>query len=554
MSDLRRSILIAASIVALAPTGVPAALADNETGALDARMKAELSHLQSEQHHLEGQLAMAHEISKLQSHINQMRQELLQSLQSSSGYPQPVLSRAPNTSLSTEAEPVRQVYAQVQPPPSYTRRRFPARHTVPARSQEFMANRTANEPLPPINTEAPLSSTGETEIRNVRVADDRAHIEQQIEKLRAQLSTWVGGGVGSRARTGTTGLSKLNETNVNAAASTTLGNLGRLTVSVSNVHLSAGGQPDAADAHLVGSAPIYPGYVPNVTDRATGTGFSLLFARPDLQMDIGSTPTGFLEHGLTGGIAWAPGGGPLSLQADRRPVVDSLLSYAGMYDPRTGSNWGGVFANTVQIAAGAGQDPARYGSLSYAVLQGSHVAANHRWSVDGGLRWSVATGIPNEQVHVGLNMLFMSYAKNLSFFTLGQGGYFSPQTFYRPSATVDWEGYMGEHAVWKLSGRLGWQTFQQSSSPYFPMDAALQSASDNQYYPTQNVSSIAYAVTGQLAYLFAPQWLGTGWFRMDNSRNYQDAVVGVSLQYYFSPLSTPPAPDSLIKPWMTPQS
>ncbi|MHB9136276.1 MAG: cellulose synthase subunit BcsC-related outer membrane protein [Acidithiobacillus ferrooxidans] len=365
--------------------------------------------------------------------------------------------------------------------------------------------------------------------------------------------------MGSRARTGTTGLSKLNETNVNAAASTTLGNLGRLTVSVSNVHLSAGGQPDAADAHLVGSAPIYPGYVPNVTDRATGTGFSLLFARPDLQMDIGSTPTGFLEHGLTGGIAWQPGGGPLSLQADRRPVVDSLLSYAGMYDPRTGSNWGGVFANTVQIAAGAGRDPARYGSLSYAVLQGSHVAANHRWSVDGGLRWPVATGIPDEQVHVGLNMLFMSYAKNLSFFTLGQGGYFSPQTFYRPSATVDWEGYMGAHAVWKLSGRLGWQTFQQSSSPYFPMDPALQAQANaikNQYpyYPAQNVSSIAYAVTGQLAYLFAPQWLGTGWLRMDNSRNYQDAVAGVSLQYYFSPLSTPPAPDSLIKPWMTPQS
>ncbi|QQD71424.1 cellulose synthase subunit BcsC-related outer membrane protein [Acidithiobacillus ferrivorans] len=539
MPDLRRSILIAVSMVALAPAGAPAAMADNASGALDVRMKAELSRLQSEQHHLEGQLAMAHEIAKLQSHINQMRQELLQSLQHSNGYSRHLSSRTPNPSLSRTTEPVPPVYAQVQPQP------------------EAMANRTTNEPLSPINAEAPRSSSGETEIQSGHVADARAHIEQQIEKLRAQLSTWVGGGVGSRARTGTTGLSRLNETNVNAAASTTLGNLGRLTVSASNVHLSAGGQPDAADAHLVGSAPAF-GFVPNVTDRATGTGFSLLFARPDLQMDIGSTPTGFLEHGLTGGIAWQPGGGPLSLQADRRPVVDSLLSYAGMYDPYTGSNWGGVFANTVQIAAGAGQDPARYGSLSYAVLQGSHVAANHRWSVDGGLRWPVATGIPDEQVHVGINMLFMSYAKNLSFFTLGQGGYFSPQTFYRPSATVDWEGYMGAHAVWKLSGRLGWQTFQQSSSPYFPMDPALQaqaSAVNHQYpyYPAQNVSSIAYAVTGQLAYLFAPQWLGTGWLRMDNSRNYQDTVAGVSLQYYFSPLSTPPAPDSLIKPWMTPQ-
>ncbi len=553
MSDLRRSILIAASIVALTPNGVPAAMADNETGALDARMKAELSHLQSEQHHLEGQLAMAHEISKLQSHINQMRQELLQSLQRSTGYPQPVSSQIPNTSTSTESEPPPQVYPQAQSLPSLTPAQVPSEAYNPSPQPETITNRAANKPLPPINAGPQPPSAGETGIRSVRVADERAHIEQQIKKLRAQLSTWVGGGGGYRARTGTTGLSKLSDAEVNAAASTSLGNLGRLTVSASNVHLSSGGQPGAADAHLVGSAPIYPGAVPYVTDRATGTGFSVLFARPDLQMDIGSTPTGFLEHGLTGGIAWQPDGGPFSLQADRRPVLDSLLSYAGMYDPYTGGSWGGVFANTLQIAAGAGQDPARYGSLSYAVLQGAHVADNHRWSVDGGLRWPVATGIPDEQVHVGLNMLFMSYGKNLSFFTLGQGGYFSPQTFYRPSATVDWEGYIGEHAVWKLSGRLGWQTFQQSSSPYFPMDPTLQSASGNQYYPAQNVSSIAYAVTGQLAYLFAPQWLGTGWFRMDNSRNYQDAVAGVSLQYYFSPLSTPPSPDSLIKPWMTPQ-
>lgn len=542
MPDLHRSILIAVSMVALVPTGAPVAMADNASGTLDARMKAELSHLQSEQHHLEGQLAMAHEIAKLQSHINQMRQELLQSLQHSNGYSRPVSSRTPNTSQSRITEPAPQVYAQIQPQP------------------EAMANRTTAETLPPISAVAPRSSsTGKTAIQSGQVADERAHIEQQIEKLRAQLSTWVGAGVGYRARTGTTGLSKLNETNVNAAASSTLGNLGRLTVSVSNVHLSAGGQPTAADAQLVGSAPAF-GFVPIVTDRASGTGFSLSFARPDLQMDIGSTPTGFLEHGLTGGISWQPNGGPFSFQASRRPVVDSLLSYAGMYDPYTGSNWGGVFANTLQIAAGAGHDPARYGSLSYAVLQGSHVAANHRWSVDGGLRWPVATGIPDEQVHVGLNMLFMSYAKNLSFFTLGQGGYFSPQTFYRPSVTADWAGYMGAHAVWKLSGRLGWQTFRQSSSPYFPVDPALQAqaqanATKNQYpyYPAQNVSSIAYAVTGQLAYLFAPQWLGTGWFHMDNSRNYQDTVAGVSLQYYFSPLSTPPDPDNLIKPWMTPQ-
>jgi len=554
MSGLRRSILIGASIVALAPNGVPAAIADNESGALDARMKAEISHLQAEQRHLEGQLAMAHEISKLQSNINEMRQQLLQSLHSSSGYPQPVSSRAPNTSLSRTIEPEPQVYAQVQPQlKSSTLSRVPRADYRQSPQPETMANRRNGEPLPSINAEVPEFTAAEPRIQSGHIADERAQIRKEIEKLRAQLSSWVGGGVGLRARTGTTGLSKLSEFDANVAASTTLGNLGRLTFSASNVHLSVGGQPDAADAHLVGSAAIYPGAIPKVTDRATGTGFTIMFARPDLQMQIGSTPTGFLEHGLTGGIAWQPDGGPFSLQADRMPVRDSLLSYAGMHDPYTGDNWGGVFANTLQIAAGAGQEPARYGSFSYAVLQGTHVADNHRWSVDGGLRWPVVTGIPNEQLHVGLNMLFMSYGKNLSFFTLGQGGYFSPQEFYRPSATVDWEGYIGEHAVWKLSGRLGWQTFQQSSSAYFPMDPALQSASGYQYYPAQNVSSIAYAVTGQLAYLFAPQWLGTGWFRLDNSRNYQDSVAGVSLQYYFSPLSAPPAPDSLIKPWMTPQ-
>ncbi|MHB9137335.1 MAG: hypothetical protein ACYC2J_13060, partial [Acidithiobacillus ferrooxidans] len=142
MPDLRRSILIAVSMVALAPTGAPAAMADNASGALDVRMKAELSRLQSEQHHLEGQLAMAHEIAKLQFNINQMRQELLQSLQHSNGYSRHLSSRTPNPSLSRTTEPVPPVYAQVQPQP------------------EAMANRTTNEPLPPINAEAPRSSSG----------------------------------------------------------------------------------------------------------------------------------------------------------------------------------------------------------------------------------------------------------------------------------------------------------------------------------------------------------------------------------------------------------
>ncbi len=553
MSDLRRSILVVASIIALAPGGMPTAMADNETNALDARLKAELSHLQAEQQNLEGQLEMAREISKLQSHINQMRHELLQSLQRSNGYPHPVVPRGPNTTASTEVEPRTHGYLQVQPSPSLSAQQMSSEAYKPSLTPETGIDTTANKPLPPIKAETQPPSAAETGIRSMRVPDERARIEQQIKKLRAQLSTWVGGGGGYRERTGTTGLSKLSDTEINAAASTTLGNLGRVTVSLSNIHLSSGGQPGAADAHLVGSTPIHPGAVPYVTDRATGTGFAVMFSRPDLQMDVGSTPTGFLEHGLTGGIAWQPDGGPFSLQADRRPVRDSLLSYAGMYDPYTGGSWGGVFANTLQIAAGVGQDPALYGSLSYAVLQGAHVADNHRWSVNGGLRWPIATGIPDEQVHVGLNMLFMSYRKNLSFFTLGQGGYFSPQTFFRPSATVDWDGHIGERTLWKLSGRLGWQTFHQSSSPYFPIDPTLQAVSGNQYYPAQNVSSIAYSITGQLAYLFAPQWLGTAWARIDNSRNYQNVVAGVALQYYFNPLSTPPTLDGLINPWIASQ-
>ncbi len=395
--------------------------------------------------------------------------------------------------------------------------------------------RSHGVPPPPATSSSFAAVSPAQKSTTPTLAQERAQIVKRIADIQAQMSPWAGTALGYRSRTGTAGLSTLSEINGTLAASTTLGDAGRLTASVSAVHLYSGGQPAPADAQLVGTAPLYKGSVPVVTDSATGSAIELAFTRPNWQVNFGTTPLGFLVHGITGGVSWRPAGSPFDLQVKRSPVLDSMLSYAGLYDPYTGSNWGGVFANTLQISAGNGHDPVRYGSVSYSLIQGTHVAENQSWSVDAGLRWPIATDDPDQKLQVGGNLLVMGYQRNLSFFTYGQGGYFSPSVFYRPSLTVDWDGRIGDRTAWHLGGRLGYQSFRQESSPYFPNDPLFEAESGQQYYPAQNVSGIAYAMDGDISYLLTKRWLGGGWFGVDNSHNYQNMVVGLYLQYFFNP-------------------
>ena len=89
-----------------------------------------------------------------------------------------------------------------------------------------------------------------------------------------------------------------------------------------------------------------------VRSVGTGTALDVAYSYRFATVDVGSTPLGFRESNVVGGIELAPELAQdfrLRVIGERRAIVNSVLSYAGAKDPVSGRNWGGVVRNRGNI-------------------------------------------------------------------------------------------------------------------------------------------------------------------------------------------------------------
>lgn len=174
--------------------------------------------------------------------------------------------------------------------------------------------------------------------------------------------------------------------------------------------------------------------------------------------DIGTTPMGFNVVDVVGGLSYSSDVGPLgyTVNLHRRPISSSLLAFGGQKDNpnggHTGKTWGGVRADGggVSLSYDKGEANGVWSSLGVDQLTGKNVADNWR------VRWMTgyyykAINEDNRRVTVGLNNMLWHYDKDLSGYTLGQGGYYSPQEYVSFSVPVTWR-QRTENWSWELGG------------------------------------------------------------------------------------------------------
>lgn len=229
----------------------------------------------------------------------------------------------------------------------------------------------------------------------------------------------------------------------------------------------------------------------------------------------------------------------LRLTGERRAVTDSLLSWAGARDPLSGRVWGGVVRSggRAQLEYSAG--PATlYAGGGYAAFTGESVADNGRVEAGAGLSYAVFRR-PEEELIAGLDLVYFGYEKNLRHFTLGHGGYFSPQSYAALNLPLDWRG-RSEEFSWRLGGTIGFASWREKSSALFPTDAGLQAQVQAAAeadptilarYPGQSRTGVTGGVRADLEYRLAPQLgLGTA-LRYDRAANWNEARGLVYLRY-----------------------
>lgn len=395
--------------------------------------------------------------------------------------------------------------------------------------------------------------------------------DEWLELRQAQIPVFSAGTV-ARVRQGESGLGQVTDLQAPLQLTFSLGD-GTMSLGATPTTVSAG-TPDAEYGNLsrFGGGPATalnsPTRLPG-SQNDSGIGVNIAYTTAALKLDIGTRPLGFRQTDVTGGVRYrlpVSDNTTLTGELSRRAINDSVLSFAGARDARTGETWGGVSATGGRLdLTWDDGDFGFYGSGSWHGVTGTRVKSNTRIEGGGGLYWRVHRA-QDSGFTAGLNFTGLAYDKNLRYFTYGHGGYFSPQQFLSLSVPFDWAQRTGRLS-YQVKGALGVQFFKEDAAPYFPNSAsrqaaAAQAASDAEafglsgsasaVYRGQSKTGLGYNLGMAMEYQMHPQLFIGGHLAMDNARDYRQFTGGLYMRYALEPYSG--AQTMPLKPLLSPYS
>lgn len=341
---------------------------------------------------------------------------------------------------------------------------------------------------------------------------------------------------------------------------------GQMFVHVDPVHGSAGTLPAVYDqAALFGKVQAFgPGALAQFPNGASqsqnGADIGVGYENDNWRFDLGTTPLGFLVQDVVGGVKYDGKLGDVGFKVDvsRRPVTSSLLSYAGQRDPVTGQVWGGVRSNGADIGFSRYEhDWDASANIGFHRLTGRNVPGNNYFAA----RLSADRNLINRddmQVSVGATATQWNYGKDLSHYTFGQGGYYSPQSYTSFGVPLEWTGRVGRLS-YRLKGSASYSWSHSNDSPFYPGSPVLQaqalgsplpSGYSSPVYGGGSSTGIGYTAQGSLEYQLNSDYFVGGAFDIDRSAYYSPNFFTLYVRRVFYPWTQPvPYPPRPPKPY-----
>jgi tetratricopeptide (TPR) repeat protein len=367
------------------------------------------------------------------------------------------------------------------------------------------------------------------------------------EEIEARLDAGMTAGLVVRHQPGEAGESQLDVATLPTSWVMPLDYERRLTARADAVTVDAG---RAGSNALLGTlqaagAPAAQRYV---NGEQSGMSVAGGFKTDSLTADVGTTPLGFLLTNVVGGIDWTPhwNTADFTFGVARRAVTNSELSFAGLKDPVTGRAWGGVVQTGPHAGIGWYRD--RYsisGSLEFDELTGTHVPDNQFLGAHIGTDWKFLSRV-GMTADAGLTLDYWNYAHNLSNYTFGNGGYYSPQSYASLAIPVELNGSTrGWNYRLRVSPSYTLRDLQ--SSAFYPNDDALQAAAmhaalpagyERAYFPSNRSNSIGiYALAASEREVTRGLVLGA-MVEIDRTDYYHPTTVALYLRHAFGQAKT----------------
>ena len=380
-------------------------------------------------------------------------------------------------------------------------------------------------------------------------AEDRQSIAQNIQSIEARRQSWVEVGAVHLGKSATDGVSSLRGWELPAVAWIPRGYDGHHFLHVDQVRLNAGGLPgSAADATSYGQVAAWPAAAYPAqpgTPHANGVNLGVGYRGRGLEWDIGLIGIGFPVTNLVGGLSYGQWSEDFSWRAElsRRPITGSLLSYAGVRDPITGQTWGGVTATGLSGRISrpwAGNSVSLSGS--YALLQGRNVRDNTRLQLRAAIDRDVWRS-ERSSVNVGAALSLWRYGRDLSEYTWGHGGYYSPQRYASLSLPLEWGGRQGAWS-WQLRGALSRSHSSSQPTEFYPgqpqLQAQAQALGFDPFYGGGGSTGFGRSLRATIEYQFAPSGVVGALLSMDRSAYYAPTQLMMYLRLLLEPVRVMP--------------
>jgi hypothetical protein len=163
---------------------------------------------------------------------------------------------------------------------------------------------------------------------------------------------------------------------------------------------------------------------------------------------------------------------------------------------------------------------ARYG--------GKQVEDNHAWGGDASIGRDLRLeGFAYSSLGFGVG--FDQFARNLSHFTVGHGGYFSPQRYARMGPSLDFQ--TKENDDWMVRGRVagGWARKREDPAPVLPL------APDGRVYDGSNSGGRDFSMQLSSAVRLTPYIQVGAAIQRSVSPQYRDLQAMLLVRVHFDP-------------------
>ncbi len=316
-----------------------------------------------------------------------------------------------------------------------------------------------------------------------------------------------------------------------AGGSYTVGGVHQFKLNLSRVELSSG-MPSTLSGY-------------GITDKLTNALETDLLYRMDgwfsPYVRLGHTPTGGViapAISFDVGFVQQTKTGNWGLNVYSQPVRQSILSYTGIRDPEgrlTAPNdgrreWGRVMRSGVK-AAGYHRFNQNWGmaaSAEVVMLNGVNVADNT--AISASLSPGRNIVIPGfDYFTIGPMLAYEHYEKNLSHFTLGHGGYFSPDHYINAGLGVQFLSEEGKPLMLKGHVNAGMQFIDQADAAKYPLSVSSEIYRDHNGFGLSDALDIELKGVWLLA---SNLQFGAG-AAVRHTANYEDYSGGLFVRVLF---------------------